>query len=316
MEERTNKLKTKNAKQPRNCKPETNFIFNKPYKTGGGAVGALLYRYGLKHNLIAAFPADPTSSVIESINGSEVLVFKYPCVNRFPVYNYISNHIRDYNYTLFKQFIPKAKFITMARLPFRQMESLFYWNYLHISLGLQNFSNPFETFLTNINYRKNVDRFVKSFLNQLGHNEIKDLEKRLLAYDKEYDLVMITEYMEESLLLLKQMMCWTFDDIVYYSQKISGRKPQHITSKMEEVLAYKLSNDIRFYDYFNKTLWHKIHNYNGNFENDLNIFRSKQMRITERCSVKQYNDEPCDLLRMDVTNYGRLIREAQFNTFC
>lgn len=35
-----------------------------------------------------------------------------------------------------------------------------------------------------------------------------------------WELVLITEYMDESLVLLKRKMCWTLDDVAYFALKV------------------------------------------------------------------------------------------------
>jgi galactosylceramide sulfotransferase len=37
----------------------------------------------------------------------------------------------------------------------------------------------------------------------------------ITALNTEFDLVMITEYMDESLIMLKRIFCWEMDDIMF-----------------------------------------------------------------------------------------------------
>ena len=52
---------------------------------------------------------------------------------------------------------------------------------------------------------------------------VRDLEEQL-------DLVLILEYLDESLVLLQRMLCWDLNDVVYLKQRVR-RKRYRITKK-------------------------------------------------------------------------------------
>ncbi|XP_077866773.1 galactose-3-O-sulfotransferase 2-like [Saccoglossus kowalevskii] len=108
--------------------------------------------------------------------------------------------------------------------------------------------------------------------------------QKLQELDEDLDLVMITEYMDESLILLKKMMCWTIDDIVFESRRVVNRKRTETTHVMKEILSKTLKEDIRLYDHFNKTLWQKIQNYDGHFDKDLRKFRARESEMKDACA--------------------------------
>ncbi|XP_077867491.1 galactosylceramide sulfotransferase-like [Saccoglossus kowalevskii] len=292
------------------CTPEHNFIYVKTYKTGSSTLAALLKRYGLRNNLTAALSSLSTKLNLLRIRESEVLAIKYSCIETFPGYNYIASHIQNYDYNSLKALIPTAKFVSILRSPFKQFESLYY--YTRNTKRLENSSNPFATYLQKTEASK---RKVKSFLDCFGIKAGQ--ESRLVELDKEFDLVLITEYMDESLVLLKKMMCWTFDDILYRSRKVSKRKRQPITKAMERILSKGLANDLIVYQHFNRTLWHKIDNYDGDFEHDLFRFRARLSEVTENCDkAENIHDRYCILLKSDVNYLDQLIKSTQLNRFC
>ncbi|XP_077863745.1 galactose-3-O-sulfotransferase 4-like [Saccoglossus kowalevskii] len=188
----------------KNCTPYNDFVFVKTSKTGGSTVGALLYRYGIKHNLTAALP-DPLTSMM-----------------------------------------------------------------LHITQ-------------------------VQRWFSMTSDHGLKEL-------DKEFDLVMITEYMDESLVLLKQIMCWTFDDVIYHSNKVSTKERQPMTRPMERVLSEILVEDITVYKHFDMTLWRKIDNYDGDFDNDLRLLRARRAEINGMSHMRENNaqEHVCKFLSYDV----------------
>jgi galactosylceramide sulfotransferase len=44
----------------------------------------------------------------------------------------------------------------------------------------------------------------------------KSVKKMIQKIDLEFDLVMIVEQLDESLILLKKLLCWETDDMVYF----------------------------------------------------------------------------------------------------
>ena len=43
------------------------------------------------------------------------------------------------------------------------------------------------------------------------------LQLSIIAFlDREFDLVMIMDYFDESVVLLKRLVCWELDDILYF----------------------------------------------------------------------------------------------------
>ena len=72
----------------------------------------------------------------------------------------------------------------------------------------------------------------------LGMRPNKDLEdvhkvqKKIQALQTEFDLVMIAERMDESLVLLADLMCWSLDDVAYITQnKRFGIRDRHSLKK-------------------------------------------------------------------------------------
>jgi len=57
---------------------------------------------------------------------------------------------------------------------------------------------------------------------------LKEIFYYLTDISKEFDLVMITDYMLESLILLRHDLCMTLDDICFFSKNVAsnGSKPK------------------------------------------------------------------------------------------
>ena len=53
-----------------------------------------------------------------------------------------------------------------------------------------------------------------------------DIRFVLHELEEYLDLVLISEYMDESLVLLQRMMCWQLSDVAYIKQQVGGNHVQ------------------------------------------------------------------------------------------
>ena len=123
-------------------------------------------------------------------------------------------------------------YVTILRNPIDQFESTFNYMTLDKILGMTNTTNPLENFFKDpdgvlVNYvltqdlRINSDR-LKLIRNGMFYDlglESKDFEndfkvrEAIDLVDQQFHLVMITEYFEESVVLLRRLLCWDLDDM-------------------------------------------------------------------------------------------------------
>ena len=191
----------------------------------------IMYRYGDERDLTFVMP--PGLS----------LWFNWP--QRFhmfyaePLYGQEANilccHTR-YNKEPVNILFPKeiSKYVTIIRSPVSHFDSVFYWFKLERYLGLSRESNPLRAFLR---APKLPTTFPVPHLHLLRNPALFELGldykyfqnltvvKRYINFiDKEFDLVMINDYYDESLILLKELLCWELEDIWYVKQKVRQKK--------------------------------------------------------------------------------------------
>lgn len=90
-------------------------------------------------------------------------------------------------------------------------------------------------------------------------NEPKLVKNMLKELDNAFDLVMISEMMDESLALLRQLMCWSTDDIVYLAKnaRFDSRRKQ-LSTQERQLLEEFLALDMILYRHFAEQLARKI----------------------------------------------------------
>ncbi|XP_006825555.1 galactose-3-O-sulfotransferase 2-like [Saccoglossus kowalevskii] len=313
------------------CNPHQKFIFVKNVKAASSTVGSVCLRYGLTHHLTPVFAENPEAGHLRIIN-SRVITYNSTCSGANIGYDYIVSHIPSYDYHVLNDFIPDAKFFTTVRSPYSQFESAFYFYNWEAKFKLSDTKNPFHMFVENIseyskiqlsnnrisnNQLKNGQMYMFGFASSYTENQ-NLIDEKIRELDKEFDLVMIAEYMDESLVLLKKMMCWEFDDIIYYSNKVMSRETRsQMTENVKTQIADWNSADLKLYEHFNRTLWLRIKQYEGDFDNDLQTFRIKQEYISKKCDkpTDRPTDRFCRFLKLDCPALKRRAFHKMFK-FC
>ena len=282
---------------PPSCKPVNYILFLKTHKTGSSTVTNILNRYGDSRDLLFAVPASEKSYSF---------YWPQPFLPKFtrPVWrspNILCNHAR-YNKITMNWLFPKetTRYITMLREPTQHFESVF--NFFHLGkrfLALGNVSSPLETFLQNAtSHLEHLDSKQKSSsinlirnpaLFELGldakyHSNSAVVRNYIQFLQKEFDIVILMEYFDESLILLKRRFCWKMHDILYF--KLNERREkdkQELSTKAKERILEWNWGDALLYDSFNQTLWKMIKEEGTGFFNDLAEFRKELQSIKKSC---------------------------------
>ena len=109
-------------------------------------------------------------------------------------------------------------------------------------------------------------------------------------YEK-FGVVLIYEYLDESLILMRRRFCLQLDDIVYLkfhhtSQNANNRVK--FSPELEEKIHSWNAADTELYNFFNETLWKEISYEGQSFWTELLEFRTK-LRETERDCLGEEN---------------------------
>ena len=210
--------------------------------------------------------------------------------------NILCNHAR-YNTGPMHWLFPKetTRYITMLREPAKQFESVFnYYNHSQRFGVSGNASSPLENFLENAEFylkkRKGGAMLLKNpalfdlGLNTVYHRNLTAVENYIRFLHQEFDLVLLMEYFDESLVLLKRRFCWKIEDILYFklNERLDKEK-QDITSHTEELLLKWNSADVLLYNDFNQTLWKMIEEEGPEFFEDLALFRKEKQSLEQAC---------------------------------
>ncbi|KAJ8035277.1 Galactosylceramide sulfotransferase [Holothuria leucospilota] len=275
------------------CSPKKNVVLLKTHKTGSSTIQNILYRYGDNHDLVFALPKGRDNYFGGNTRFSRGFVRPLPSGHQV---NILANHAR-WNKKAFVAMMPNNTiYITILRHPVTQYESLYiYYNWEHY------FHVPFHEFVKDpAKFCDILGRYISrapvhSFKNpslydlgmKIGKKELgKDVvEGKLHSLEEDFHLVLLMEYMEESVILLKELMCWSWEDVLYFATNSrSQNQINKVTPEMSEKLLEWNAEDWMLYKHFNKTFWTKVKDYGfERMKKDKMILRKKVEEIKTKC---------------------------------
>ncbi|XP_019633879.1 PREDICTED: galactosylceramide sulfotransferase-like [Branchiostoma belcheri] len=279
----------------RKCQPKSNVVFLKTHKTASSTVQNILMRYGLARNLTFVLPY---SSHILSTN----IRFSKSAVlqerlhgdrhgNR-TAYNILCHHTR-FQYDNIRDLMPDdTLYVTIVRNPAAMFESSFqYFRFdsrYHITQP-----NAMETFLDNPSH------YVKKFGEKPhSHNALfydlgydsealtseQTIKSAIDRLDRIFSVVMVSDYFEESVVLLKHALCWDIDDVTFF--KVNSRNEQsvrHVTTKMAGKIRHWNRADGMLFDHYNMTLWSKLPRLPVSWQNEVEQLKERNLQLKNAC---------------------------------
>ena len=267
-------------------------MFLKTHKTGSSTFANILFRYGDMRNL--SFVLGP---------GHLNWPHRFRISSALPIYrqpNILCSHTRFNKKPMNWLFPPEtSKYVTILRNPVDTFESAF--NYYHLGNNFGLGTDPvvsLEKFLERpSSYYYTSGKFVvKSFF--LRNPMMFDLGFSLRCFqnytavtdyinflNKEFDLIMIMDYFDESLVLLKRLLGWDIDDILYVkvNERLGKEKASNLSDRVQENIKRWNKADVLLFNYFNATFWRKVEMEGPAFYEDLSAFCERKLKLEQQC---------------------------------
>ncbi|XP_054061304.1 galactose-3-O-sulfotransferase 2-like [Rissa tridactyla] len=274
------------------CKPKTDIVFLKVHKSASSTVMNILFRFGEMHNLTFAFP----------IGGGNQLFYPRHFLARFVEgfspssprrFNILCHHMRFLQPEVHKVVPSSAFYFSILRNPVKLMESSFaYYK------GASAFSRvrSLEEFLRqpyhyynptdgDRHYARNLMTFDFGF-NPDGEVSAERVKLMLKAIEASFDLLLISEYFDESMVLLKKMLCWDLDSVVSFPLNIRDSSTK---SPLSDTVVQKIKEwnrlDWEIYTHFNRTFWERIDRDIGRerMQREVKALRERQGELARTC---------------------------------
>ncbi|NXN06806.1 G3ST2 sulfotransferase, partial [Indicator maculatus] len=272
--------------------PKTDIVFLKVHKSASSTVMNILFRFGETHNLTFAFP----------IGGGNQLFYPQHFLARFVQgfsprrprrFNILCHHMRFLQPEVQKVVSLSAVYFSILRNPVQLMESSFVYY-----KGTSAFSraHSLEEFLRHpylyydpaskdSHYARNLMTFDFGF-NPNGEVSAKRVQLMLEAIEASFDLLLISEYFDESMVLLKEMLCWDLDSVVSFPL---NSRDSSTKSPLPDTIVEKIKNwnrlDWEIYSHFNRTFWERIDRDIGRerMQQEVTALRERQAELARIC---------------------------------
>uniref|UniRef100_A0A803JK65 Galactose-3-O-sulfotransferase 4, gene 6 n=1 Tax=Xenopus tropicalis TaxID=8364 RepID=A0A803JK65_XENTR len=281
-------LRPLSSPSTRTCRPKSHIVFLKTHKTAGSTILNMLHRYGDRNSLTFALPQKyqfnyPNLFHVRRVKG-------YNEVNK-PTYDILCHHMR-FNLPEVRKLMPADSFyFTILRDPATLAESSF--SYYHsVSSAFKKAPNFTEFIAHPFHYYKLGERgnqYARNFQwFDLGLNpDAIFLEPLARAGVREvegaFHLVLLSEYFDESMVLLKEELCWDLDDVVTF--KLNTREASTPLDK-REVESSRAWNALDWYLYvhFNRTFWEKVERFGRErMDTEVRRLRERRQQLAEIC---------------------------------
>lgn len=274
--------------------------FLKVHKAASSTAQNIFLRFGWNRNL--TFVLSPAKnqfgypniiSLRESLTNSNILP---PPSNKH--YDILCNHV-FYSKEAFSKFMPSdTAFIGIIREPFELYKSILnYFKPRYIFKKIEG-SSPASSFLRDPEKFEPKGRLSNSWTNNRMALEFgfptsafsvynqTIVDSYLAKLDKEFKLVLIAEYMEDSVVLMRRLLNWKTKDILYLNLNVAHKKNESMLSKaFDRDFYHKHAKlDYALYNFFYVRLRKQIRQQGEDFDKELLDFKELRKRTQEYCT--------------------------------
>ncbi|XP_017347154.1 galactose-3-O-sulfotransferase 2 isoform X1 [Ictalurus punctatus] len=304
------------------CQPKNHVFFLKTHKTASSTILNILYRYGDTHNLTFALPVYMHSQLyyphffmshfVEGMKSRRVTEFHIMC-----------NHMRFRGPEVRKVMPLDTFYFSILRNPVSMMESLFTYyksipafrNFKTLEDFLLDEGRSYNSTVLGNHYAHNILTFDFGFNNSAPSSEA-ELDERAVALisavESEFHLILISEYFDESMVLLRHALCWTMDDVVSFRLNSRSEKTRKSLSvEMTEQVKKWSSLDWRLYQHFNASFWRRIDTSLGRtkLQEEVELLRARRAVLEKTCLSEGGAVDPAHVLDSSLKpfQYGQAV---------
>ena len=255
-----------NSKNRPSCSSEVKKVgFMKTHKTASSTVQNILFRYGMNSGWNFVLPAHGSHLGPPRNQYKLTIPFNHAWIDDVPWkpmiqdqgYNIFALHTKWNQEEVSNLMGEGTKFITVLRDPVDNFESLY--NYVHFN---NTFKMNLEDFVHSYIEKKRPIHRVNGYLGRnqqlwdlgIARKDLTNLEavkEKIEEINQHFDLVMIAEDFDASLVFLSDELCWPLFNMT--SLKVNARKKsavEKLSQKTRDILQDWLWADQMLYDHF------------------------------------------------------------------
>ncbi|XP_066468779.1 galactosylceramide sulfotransferase-like [Tiliqua scincoides] len=269
-------------------------IFLKTHKTGSSTVQNILFRFSERRKLTVAFPLYSYQFAYPE-RFSRAFVADLP--QGAPHFNLLCSHMRlDVGEA--QAIMPAhSVFLTILRDPVQTFESVFHYYRSAIPAfqPLANHSQPLLAFLKdsaqyydaqNISngLAKNPMAFDLGLNASWGETPSSLWQGELERLNHTFQLVMIAEHFDESLLLARELLGLEMEELVYVKLNIRRKEGKPLPKRLVQKIQAWNRLDVQLYRFFHRVFWRKVEVYGYmRMKQELDVFRTLLRETVAGC---------------------------------
>ncbi|XP_032818403.2 galactose-3-O-sulfotransferase 2-like [Petromyzon marinus] len=312
----------------------TDVVFLKTHKTASSTFQNILFRFGEKHNLTFAFPIRTYQFVYPGPFMASYVAPLPPIVAAAGGHFHIlCSHMRFNMAEVARVMSPNATYLSIVRRPESAFESVFqyYQSVVPAFIAAKKESkgnDPLRTFLEKpekfYNSPKKPPAFVKNpmaFDFGLDSNAAVSSDSfraGLARLNTKFDLVMITERFDESVILAKELLGWEMEDVV--SLSLNRRAKTHGNNSVEqyephlyEMIRRWNALDVALYEHFSHRFQRQVEAFGvERMRREVDALRREVSARREECvasemgarKIKQREIRPFVFGAVDILGYN------------
>ena len=269
--------------------------FLKVHKAGSTTIQNLLFRFAIRHNLTLILPVTggglrKPETAMPLKNGGH--------------YDILANHVLNWS-DIFRLLPRDAARIAIIRDPLERAVSAAYY-YRDVFNSPYLLRIPRERFIENlINFQaKYNDKMFSYTKNAMGADFLLSYSKDQMKYNldrlnSQFHLVMVVERFEESLLLLKRMLRWSIQDIIFLPTNKHAHAGLNLTDELRQKFRETNFIDYAIYEYFVPILEERIKREGKNFQEELSYFKGVLLKVKRFCHSQK------SMLKILASNWNR-----------
>uniref|UniRef100_A0A669CNA8 Galactose-3-O-sulfotransferase 4 n=1 Tax=Oreochromis niloticus TaxID=8128 RepID=A0A669CNA8_ORENI len=261
-------------------------IILKTHKTASSTVLNMLYRFGEERNLRFALPLGYQLRYPLPFNAHRVKGYRGPRAMEFHI---MGNHMR-FNKPEVEKVMPADTFyFSIIRDPVALAESSFAY-YKEVApafrkaKGLGDFVDDpnkyYDPRLCNNHYARNLLWF------DFGMDNNANFSVELAQYGEAmirqtFRLILVSQYFDESMILLRHALCWPLDAVVSFS--LNARQQKSGSNSREKLRQWN-ALDWYLYKTFNRTFWEDIDKFGrAQMEQEVALLRMRREILGRVC---------------------------------
>lgn len=321
------------------CRPQKYIVFIKVHKTGSTSIMNILQRYGLARNLTFILPLEnnylgkhttlelsprilvpPENKAINILCNHVVYnrsAFRTALTGRRIVHENTENETKgscnqnlvmsgesrkdnrcgsriNTNRTTID--ISDYTLFTMIRRPLSQVLSAVYYYKLFPKVATRDLMEAILK--TPTLFTTNRMSFDLGLPPSQFYSPTK-VQEFITSIDADFHLVLLMEYFDESMVLLRRRLCWKTNDILYIKRNSGEDRPRiRVTSEQQERFRREQAPaDSALYDYFRPRFWSAIRTEGSDFFDEVHHYRSLLSLVQDYCSYIKYQQFDSDPVR-------------------